>query len=339
MAKAKKLQSGSWNVMVYSHTEGEKRKYESFTAPTKAEAEMMAAEFKARKSRKVRHDMTVYEAVDGYIAAKEGVSSPATIKGYTDIRKCRLTRIGNDKLKKLNTEKMQIFISELSKEYSPKSVRNTYGLLTAAIGFYEPDLRFRVTLPAKKADRPSSPSDEDVMRMYKAASHSMKIYMTLGMLGLRRGEISPLTYEDIEGDLIHVCKDMVKDKNGKWITKSMPKTADGDRYVKLPQSLLDELGTGTGRIFRCLPDTISKRFWDLSRKTGIDMHFHELRHYFASIAAVLGVPDIYIADMGGWKRGGSAVMKTVYQNNIKSMSDYYADRIANHIADITKEDA
>ena len=52
--KAKKLRSGSWNVLVFSHMEGNKRKYASFTAPTKDEALLMAAEFKAGKKRSVR---------------------------------------------------------------------------------------------------------------------------------------------------------------------------------------------------------------------------------------------------------------------------------------------
>ncbi len=49
MAKAKKLPSGQWNVTVYSHTEGGKRRYASFTAPSKAEAERKAAEFTLHK--------------------------------------------------------------------------------------------------------------------------------------------------------------------------------------------------------------------------------------------------------------------------------------------------
>ncbi|MCI9448986.1 MAG: hypothetical protein HFE30_01870 [Clostridiales bacterium] len=40
MAKAKKLPRGSWRVLVYTVTDASgKRKYESFTAETKSEAE------------------------------------------------------------------------------------------------------------------------------------------------------------------------------------------------------------------------------------------------------------------------------------------------------------
>ena len=76
MAKAKKLPSGSWRVQVFSYKDAAgKNHYESFTAPTKAEAEMIAAEFKASKDRKSKHDLTVEEAVNGYIQAKDGVLS------------------------------------------------------------------------------------------------------------------------------------------------------------------------------------------------------------------------------------------------------------------------
>ena len=52
MATAKKLPSGSWRILVYSHTDQDgKRRYKSFTAPTKKEAEFLAADYQdVRKS-------------------------------------------------------------------------------------------------------------------------------------------------------------------------------------------------------------------------------------------------------------------------------------------------
>lgn len=40
--------------------------------------------------------------------------------------------------------------------------------------------------------------------------------------------------------------------------------------------------------------------------------------------------------MGGW-RHDSGVMKSVYQNKIKSMSDYYADKMNDHIDGIMQK--
>lgn len=83
MATAKKLPSGSWRVRVYSHKDmNGKKVYESFTAPTKREAEIRAAEWANKRERRSRSDLSIKEALQGYINAKEGVLSlfPCALK-------------------------------------------------------------------------------------------------------------------------------------------------------------------------------------------------------------------------------------------------------------------
>ena len=336
MPKAKKLPSGSWRCRVYSYTDADGKKHqESFTAPTKAEAEMMAAEYAAKKRTcNVRRDLTVKEAIDGYIKAKEAVSSPSTIRGYRQMQRCHYDNINSKKIRSLTSEDMQLFISELvNKELSPKSVRNIYALLTSSVALYDDFAHFRVTLPTKQKKRPESPSDEAVQALYEAASPQMKVCIALGCRSVRRGEISALKYEDIVNGVAHIHADMVKDSNGKWIYKEIPKTSESDRFIKVP-----DLGEGEGFVVKWTPDSITKRFIELRNSLGLTIRFHDLRHYFASTAAVLQIPDIYTADLGGWQRDGKT-MKSVYQNNIKSMSDYYANKLEDHIAGILKEDA
>ena len=121
MPKAKKLPSGSWRCRVYSHTDENGHKHqESFTASTKAEAEMMAAEYAASKKRRARHDLTVSEAIEGYITAREAVSSPSTIRGYKPMQRNYYDSIGRLKVRNLTSEDMQLFISDLvKKDLSP----------------------------------------------------------------------------------------------------------------------------------------------------------------------------------------------------------------------------
>ena len=330
MAKAKKLKSGSWNIMVFSHLENGKRKYESFTAPTKAEVELKAAEFKAEKKRRKWKDLTVLEAVDGYIRAKENVLSPETIRGYIKIRENNLDGIQQKKIKNLTSEDLQIFISELAVEKSPKTVRNVYGLIRAAIAMYAPDLAFKVTMPAKKKSRPESPSDDDVRLLWELASPQMRVRLALAACGLRRGELCAVKYEDIKGDMLHVHADIVQDKKNKWIYKEIPKTSESDRYIKLPSTVLELIGEGSGFIVKVHPPAVTAGFIRLRNKAGVKSRLHDMRHFFSSTAAILGIPDIYTADMGGWERG-SVTMKRVYQNNIRSMSDYYQDKMSDHL--------
>lgn len=339
MPKAKKLPSGSWYCRVYAGKDRNGKKcQETFTAPTKAEAEMMAAEFAAKKKQRIRHDLTVGEALEGYISAKEGVLSPSTIRGYERMRTHNFTPIEQKRIKKLTSEDLQIFVSDLSRELSAKTVKNIYGLLTASIALYNPDIRYRVTLPAKDKKRPESPSDATVKALWDAATPSMRLYISLGLCGLRRGEICALKHEDIVDGFALIHADMVQDKDEKWIYKDMPKNSDSIRSVKLPPIALELIGNGEGFIVKCKPETISKRFYDLRKKLNINIHFHELRHYYASSAAILNIPDTYLSDMGGWRRG-SSVMKSVYQNNITSMADYYSDKLNSHIFGKLKEDA
>ena len=145
MPTAKKLPSGSWNVRVFSHVDRYGRKiYESFTASTKRQAELMAAEYKAGKRVAADDDKTVLEAVTGYISAKEGVLSPSTVRGYERMVKY-YKPIEHIKLYQLTNERIQIFVSDLARILSPKTVSNVFGLLSSSVGLYLPDKRIKVT--------------------------------------------------------------------------------------------------------------------------------------------------------------------------------------------------
>lgn len=336
MPTAKKLPSGNYRVQVYSHTENGKKVYESFTAFTKDEAELLASEWKSKKKRRSRSDLTVYEAIQGYINAKEGVLSPSTIRGYNKMLKNNYKSIGNTKINKLTSESMQIFVSELSRDKSPKTVRNVYGLLVSSIGLYLPDMTFKVTLPQKSINEDISPSNEDISTLYKNASKELKKCIALAAFGsLRRGEICALTYSDLDGDVITINKDMVQDKDNNWIIKEIPKTATSVRSVKLPEKVVSLLGSGEGKIINYAnPQSITECFTKLRNRLGLNIHFHQLRHYFCSIGVILGIPDTYLSNFGGWSKGSNSVMKKVYQNNIVSMSDFYSDKMNKHFDNI-----
>ena len=337
MPTAKRLPSGSYRVRVYSHTENGKRIYESFTADTKKEAELKAAEWQTKKDRRVKSDLTVKEAVTGYINAKIGVLSPSTIRGYNNM-KFRYAPINDIRISKITSEQYQRFISDLSQRLSPKTVSNVHGLFMSAIRLYQPDKIIRVTLPKQHKPIKTAPSDKDVQRLFLTAPDMLKVCIALSAFGsLRRGEISALRYEDIREKAVYVHADYVKDTDGEWIYKP-PKELSSVRLAPVPQAVIDMFGTGAPDefIIKWLPDTITKRFIDHRNKCGVNVRFHDLRHYYASIGAVLGVPSNYLESFGGWAQGGKT-MKEVYQNNIISMSDVYARKMAAHFEDLIRD--
>lgn len=333
MANAKKLPSGSYRARVYSHTENGKKVYISITARSQGEAELKAAKLKNKKSRNTP-DMTVEQAIKGYIDAKEGVLSPSTIRGYRTQLRNNYSPISKKSIHKLTSEDLQIFVSSLARDVKPKSVCNIYGLLSSALAFYMPDTVFRVTLPKKAPRKAISPSDEDVQRLFKAAPPELKKAIALSAFtSLRRGEICALTFADLDGNTLHVTKDIVQASDNTWIVKDIPKTEWSYRDVILPDKVLELLGNG-GKEEKIIqyknPTSITRVFTRIRDRLKMEIRFHDLRHYFVSIGAVLGIPDTYLSDFGGWQRGSGGVMKTVYQNTIKSQRERYSDRMKEH---------
>lgn len=338
MATAKKTASGMWKVRVYSHTDEKGKHYRAFTAPTKQAAEEEAARFSGSVERAERVDLTVAEAINGYITSREGVLSVSTIRGYRRMERNNFRSIAHERIRKLTNERVQLFISSLSKEMSPKSVKNIYGLLTSSVALYLPEKTFRIKLPTIVKRRDTAPSDESVMVLYNAAPTWMKICIGLGAFcGMRRGEVSALKYGDIDGRVIHIHADMVQDESGKYLYKEMPKTVDSVRDVYAPQELIDLIGEGDPSDFVIdkYTGSITAMFEDLCRRTGITgVRFHDMRAYYASVGAVT-IPDTYLARFGGWTKS-SATMKNVYQRELKDKTEQYADMMTGHFSDMIK---
>ena len=338
MATARVLPSGKWRVLVFDGMENGKRKYKSFTADTKNDAELQANQYLSDPSRKNHDDsMTVKEAIERYIASKENVLSPSTIRGYKAMQKKRYASIENEKIRKLTTEKMQRFISDTAKDYKPKYTSNVYGLLTASVGMFRPDAVFRTTLPSKPSKRLNSPSNSDVKNLFESADGDLKICIALAAFGsLRRGEICAIKYADIDGDRILVHADVVMDSDNNMVYKDMPKNSDSIRYVTVPHQVIELIGDGNpdDYITHYTPTGLTNAFRKHRNALDIvNIRLHDLRHFYASIGAVLGVPDIYVADFGGWRRG-SSVLKQTYQNVMTEESDKYSALMSKHFSDL-----
>ncbi|MBR3238667.1 MAG: site-specific integrase [Oscillospiraceae bacterium] len=337
MATAKKQPSGMWKVRVYSHTdESGKQHMRAFTAPTKAEAEAMAAAFQGKADRTAQGDPTVEEALERYVTAKTAVLSPKTVREYRGMMGRYYDTLAKTRIRKITSIMLQEWVSKLTEQVSAKTVRNAYGLLLSAITLHLPDASYKVTLPARPKRRTSAPEDDQVRVLFERASSWLKICIALAAFGsLRRGEISALTYGDIDGSVIHVSRDMVQDSASRWIIKDMPKTSDSIRDVPVPQEVIALIGSGAPDqiIVPRNPNVITMAFGRLRDSLGLSVRFHDLRHYYASIGAVIGIPDVYLAQFGGW-RPGSPVLKQIYQNRIDTAAAQYAGAMTGHFSKI-----
>ena len=242
MATAKKLPSGNYRVLLYIGKDADgKRKYKSFTGPSKKDVEYQAAAYSLKTQREAAN-MTVGEAMDKYIESKDTVLSPSTVREYKRSRARDLQNVMNIPLSKLTQEMIQKEINREAKTHSPKSVRNMHGLLSATLDAYLPEFRLKTTLPQKTKPKIYVPTDGDIKVIMEAARETdLYVPILLAAFGsLRRSEICGLDKTDTEDNPIHVCNAMVQDDNGDWVIKP-PKSYAGDRLVKFPEAIFKEI--------------------------------------------------------------------------------------------------
>lgn len=70
---------------------------------------------------------------------------------------------------------------------------------------------------------------------------------------------------------------------------------------------------------------------------GLQLSFHDLRHLSASVMLMLGVPEKYAMERGGWKT--PHVMKAVYQHTFSSERERVDARINDYFDAIMAPDA
>ncbi|MBS6195433.1 MAG: site-specific integrase [Clostridiales bacterium] len=342
MPTAKKLPSGSWRCQVYSHTDEliqpdgsikKKRIYKSFTCDIKGPkgkriAEKMAAEWAEEKENQGKiYDITFGEALDRYIAGREAVLSPRTIMDYKRTRKKSIQSLMDKNLQRITQDDIQKAVNLEAQGHSPKTVRNIHGLISAVMRIYRPGFALNTSLPQKVRPKLYIPSDAEVKRLLEAVADTpMEVPILLAAFGpMRRGEICALDASDITGNIVHVNKNMVKTESGDWIIKS-PKSYAGDRYIEFPDFVIRKLNT-VGAITTLTPNNITDKFHRILKRAGLPhFRFHDLRHYSASIQHALGIPDIYIAQRGGW--GNMSTLNSIYKH---AMEDKALDmgRVAN----------
>lgn len=338
MAKAHKLPSGSWRVQVFSHYEVvngvKKRKYESFTSSLpgregKAEAERMAAEWVCARSERDR-DVSVLDAVNSYIKAKEGVLSPCSVRAYTSYKKHHLDDIGLMSVSRIDQRKLQSWVSGLSRELKPKTVKEIVALVSSAYNMATGQ-RLSLTTPNQTPMTQHTPSDDEVKELLDSVSEDLRICILLSAFcSLRRGEICALTRDDFSDGFVTVNKSMVRDVTGDWIIKE-PKTPGSVRTVPVPDKLMAMIEKRQGKIVPFVPDQLTKKF---RKAVNERFRFHDLRHYYASTAHYLGVPDAYIMANGGWAT--DSVMKRVYREALQDKRKEENDKITRHFDTVVK---
>lgn len=334
--KKNQLASGSFRVQASYYDDAGKRHLKSFTAPTRAQAIALKEEWENLHGNGKTDCMTVSEAVARYIRIKEGVLSPSTIRSYYAIHRLYLSgAFGDYDIDKLTNDRIQVFISDLARRVSPKTVRNTFAVLSATLKLNRPDFAVNVTLPQKIRPTLYCPSDNDVRTLLEQIQGTqLERAVLLAAFGpLRRGEICALSADDLRGNVLTVNKSMVMDNDGYWTIKTT-KTTSSIRTIMLPPFVAEKMPKH-GKIVDYNPNALSMAFRRAMRASGLTrFRFHDLRHYCASIMHAQGIADVYIQARGGWS--SNSVLRSVYVNTIDTEQAKQDAAINDHFAAILK---
>lgn len=261
-----------------------------------------------------------------YISGKSHTLSPATIRGYESILRMMPEKLKMSEIGAITAWDVQTYMDKLTAEgKTPKTVRNYHGFISAVLATFAPETNLSTQLPQKAKNDEYTPSDDDVRQILDMSKGTpYEIPLRLACYGLRRSEICALTPADLDGNRLTINKAKVLGKDREWYIKAT-KTTSSTRTILIDDDLAD-LIRETGTVYDGYPNRI---YWFLQKcqdKIGIpNFPLHYLRHYYASTAHALGIPDAVIMESGGWKT--DHVMKRVYRH-AKDTDDQQAKLIA-----------
>lgn len=325
--KPELLPSGRWRCRVM--VGGEKASALGDT-PEEANAKALAmkaglVEVSKKNLEAQKGHITLQEAIDVYISARENVLSPSTIHGYKEIKRNRFQSLMQKQVARIGPAELQEAINEEAKTVSAKTIKNALGLVTAVIGGYKELNTKRLRLPQRRRKEHSYLDEQGMMDLFEAIQgQPVELPILLAVwLGMRRSEILGLCWDcvDFDAGTIQVARTYVNDKEKGYILRDELKTEASRRTLECPGYILEKLraypGTHEGRIFLFHPNTLYKTMKRLCDQNGIDfVGVHGLRHTNASVMLSLGIVDKVAMARGGWST--DVTMKQIYQHIFSS---------------------
>ena len=337
MANITRLPSGSYRARV--HIGG--GKYKSITAPTRREAQLLAAQMEAdlTSNAKIPEEarITLGEAMQKYIDSKSAILSPSTIRGYDSIMRTRVGAVKDIRLCDLTQEIIQKVINEDAVDHSPKSVRNLHCFISAVLDVYRHDMKLDTSLPQRKKAKISIPTKDEIDKLvdYFHDTEMELPFLLAACCGLRESEICALKWEnvDLEGDRMYITSACVPDKEGKIVEKGT-KSESGERVIRLYPYIKEALAraretSDSDRVTQLNSRVIYGRFTSALKKLSLPHYrFHDLRHYLVSVMLSLNIPKNYIADFVG--HSDETMIDRVYGHIMEAKKTTFEDMLQNY---------
>ena len=297
--------------------EHRRRKSKTVSYTNKKELERLHQKFEDEVRHNPYIDTTVEELIDHYIENKKMCGLKATTeRGYNHAKERIISFMGDFIAREVTPYQVECFVADLAKQYAPKTVHNTIGLLNSAYmravrtGQLMTNPCQYVALPKKQKPDIKVFSEHEMLEFCKALKDERidyKVAYELCLLcGMRRSEVLGLKEGDINIPLKCVTISHTRHRvNGEDIEQDT-KTEQSHRTLALPDVVVEDIKTllkehdrpykytdyliqdGFGHPLN--PSVLTNHISEIEDKAGLPrINVHGLRHTFASMLNREGV--------------------------------------------------
>lgn len=292
----------------------------------------------------------IHHWLDGEVQSRVKRSSYQTY--HTLYRRHLQPTLGCMLLDRLTADDIRGMLAQLhQKQLAPSTIRSVLRLLNAAMASAQeeglirqnPCRRIRLRADETPEQRVLTPHEQDQLRA--ACMQSGDAAALLGLYtGLRLGEVCALQWDDVdwEGKTLTIRRTvqrMAQPDGSRRTALSVgtPKTARSRRVVPLPDFLLAQLdslrqGIQSPWVFgrngqAAEPRTIQRKLVAAARELGLqNVHFHTLRHTFATRLLELGVDVKTVSVLLG--HSSTRTTLDFYAHSLQDQQRLAVDRLA-----------
>lgn len=308
---------------------------------------------------------TVKEYLESWIATYGDRLKPTTRNSYADIIRLHVVpRIGGEALADLQPAHLRRLYTALLAEGGRadgkpgglfrRSVRYVHSILHRALrqAVREEKLSRNVAdlveAPARKSEETrdvKAYTAEEARAISRAvAGHRLEaLFLVAWQLGLRRGELLGLRWQDVDLDrgVLRVVQELTEDRRAKHLMFGTPKSPKSRRTLHLTtecrqallrhqeRQALERTATGpewedsglvfcTSRGTPIIPRNLNRDWYGLRKKAGVPAYrFHSLRHTAATLMLAAGVPLPVVSETLGHE--SYSFTKDVYGHLVPEM--------------------
>jgi len=329
---------GSWQLQVYTSVgpDGNAKRYFETVRGRKGDAQRRLTELLSSLDKGVLIPvgrLTVAEHLhnwlEGYVKTN---CSQRTYDGYQSIIEGHLIpALGSIQLKQLHPQAIQAYYGEACERLSARTVHHQHRVLSQSLKYAvrqgylgrNPCELVDAPSPRKKTMRTLTPFEVEVLLDKAKDNYYYPVFYTAVSSGLRQAELLGLRWRDIDLDMLSISVSQVLYKRHGICQFKEPKTSHSRRRVAMTPKLAlflreykeerESLSLHLGKllslddlVFANIegkpldPGVLSHTFHRIAIQAGLkDVHFHTLRHTFASLMLLKGAKPKVISEALG----------------------------------------